>query len=250
MLIYGIEIDESLGLPLFFIVGLYIALSPCLFPIMPLTIFRVLDKTTSGQAGTTPSHARRQSLQWVTLLTSGIVVAFAGASIIYLYIWQQFGLFLIQMYGPLTYLLGILLIIMGVLFLSPRLGKITFGRIPIPQRATDIMQKETYRNLDLFVLGLGYSLIALPCAFPAFIVLLILITTASNVVFTAVGMSLFSVGVFLPYLLLVFVPILQFTSFIRRHYRIFEGVVGILVILMGFLFLWPLIGGPTLFALG
>ncbi|MFW9853426.1 MAG: cytochrome c biogenesis protein CcdA [Candidatus Thorarchaeota archaeon] len=250
MLIYGIEIDESIGLPLFFIVGLYIALSPCLFPIMPLTVFRVLDKTTSNQIETTRSHTRTQALQWVIFLASGIVVAFVGASIIYLYIWQQLGLFLTNMYLPLTYLLGILLILTGILFLSPRLGKLTFGRIPIPQRVTEVMQKETYRNLDLFILGMGYSIIALPCAFPAFILLLALVTTASNVVFTTVGMTLFSIGVFLPYFLLIFFPILQLSSFIKRRYRVFEGMVGILVITMGLLFLWPLFGGPTLFLLG
>ncbi|MFW9777620.1 MAG: cytochrome c biogenesis protein CcdA [Candidatus Heimdallarchaeota archaeon] len=249
MLIYGIKIDESIGLPLFFIVGLYIALSPCLFPIMPLTIFRVLDKTTSNQLETTPSHTRRQAFQWVILLTSGIVFAFAGASIVYLHIWQQLGLFLTNAYRPLTYLLGILLILTGILFLSPRLGKLTFGRIPVPQRVTEVMQKETYRNLDLFILGMGYSIIALPCAFPAFIVLLALVTAASNVIFTSVGMTLFSIGVFLPYFLLIFFPLLPLTSFIRKHYRVFEGFVGILVMTMGLLFLWPLFGGPTLFLL-
>jgi len=253
LLIFGINVDESLGLPLFFLVGLYIALSPCLFPIMPLTIFRVMNKEIVEETGETLYPVQKMALKWVIILCSGVIITFVIAAIIILYIWSYFGLFLIQLYRPLTYSLGILLIVMGIFLLFPKLSEKTFARIPIPQNVTKVMQREDYRDLDLFIIGFGYSFIALPCAFPVFFVLLSMILSTNNMVYTTFGMGLFSVGLFLPYLILVLVTAEARTraaSLLAEKFRAIEILIGFLVIIFGLLFLWPVFGGPTLFALG
>ncbi|MFX0151279.1 MAG: cytochrome c biogenesis CcdA family protein [Candidatus Hodarchaeota archaeon] len=252
MLIFGINIDESIGLPLFFLVGLYVALSPCLFPIMPLTVFRIMNKGYINDSGVEVYPNRKMVLKWVVLLTSGIIISFLVATLIILYVWSSFGLFLIDLYLPLTFLLGTILLLMGIFLIFPVLSEKTFARIPIPQIITNTMHQEEYRHIDLFLIGFCYSFIALPCAFPVFIVLLTIILSVSNFFYTTVGMGLFSVGLFIPYLILVFVTAEARThaaSLLAGKFRIVEIIIGFLVIIFGFLFIWPSFGGPSLFIL-
>ncbi len=252
MFIFGIEVDNSIGLPLFFLVGLYVALSPCLFPIMPLTVFRIMNKSILDDSGQEHHPSRRIALQWVIILTSGILLTFVLAVLISVYIWANLGLFLINIYLELTFILGLLLIIMGIFLLFPILAESTFAKIPIPQRVTNSFQREEYRQLDLFLIGFGYSIIALPCAFPVFLVLLSIIPFIGSSFNLLIGMVLFSVGLFLPYFILVLVTAEARTraaSFLAERFRVIEIITGILVIIFGLLFIWPSFGGPSLFSL-
>ena len=140
MIIFGLQIDESIGLPLFFLVGIYVAVSPCLFPIMPLTVFRIMSRSFIDENGKEQQIARSAAVQWVVLLTSGILVPFIGSIIIMSYIWDFFGIFLIQQYRELTFILGIILIVMGLFLIIPVLSEKTFAKIPVPQRVSDIFQ--------------------------------------------------------------------------------------------------------------
>jgi cytochrome c-type biogenesis protein len=212
-----------------------------------------MNKKTFDNTSKKIHPTRRMALEWVMLLSSGIIITFIIAAIITLYIWDSFGYFLIQIYRPLTYFLGIILLLMGAFLLFPVLSEKTWARIPIPQGITNAMQREEYRHIDLFLIGFGYSFIALPCAFPVFIILLTMIISINNMIYAAVGMSLFSVGLFIPYLVLVLVTAEARThaaSLLAKRFRLIEIIIGILVIIFGFLFLWPAFGGPTLFALG
>jgi cytochrome c-type biogenesis protein len=252
MMIFGIQIDESIGLPIFFLAGLYVALSPCLFPIMPLTVFRIMSKSIITEEGEKNNFTRRLAIQWVALLTSGILVTFIAAILIMSYIWDFFGIFLINQYIELTFILGILLIIMGFFLLFPFLSEKTFARIPVPQGVSTIFQKEEIKHLDLFLIGFGYSFIALPCAAPAFITLLGMSSVYGNSLSLILGIGLFAIGLFIPYLLLVLVTAearTRLTSLFTANFRIIETIVGIVIIIFGFLFIWPSFGGPILFSL-
>lgn len=252
MLIFGIEVDESIGLPLFFLVGLYVALSPCLFPIMPLTVFRIMNKSVIDDSGEEQHPSRRIALQWVVILTSGILITFFLAVLISSYIWNQFGLFLIDIYKEITFLLGLILIAMGLFLLFPVLSELTFARIPIPQKLTNSFQRDEYRHMDLFLIGFGYSFIALPCSFPVFLVLLSILPYVGNTFNLMIGMGLFSVGLFIPYLILVLVTAEARTraaSFLAEKFRVVEIITGILIIIFGLLFIWPIFGGPYIFTL-
>ena len=254
MLIFGIEVDNSIGLPLFFLVGLYVALSPCLFPIMPLTVFRIMNKSVFDDSGQEQPPSRWMAIQWVIVLTSGILSTFMLAVLVSAYVWENLGFFLINLYLELTFLLGLLLIAMGLFLLFPILAESTFAKIPIPQRVTNSFQREEYRQLDLFLIGFGYSIIALPCAFPVFLVLLSIIpvTIQGGSLNLIIGMVLFSVGLFIPYLILVLVTAEARTraaSFLAERFRVVEIITGILIIVFGLLFIWPIFGGPYLFSL-
>ncbi|MHA1966610.1 MAG: hypothetical protein ACW964_02290 [Candidatus Hodarchaeales archaeon] len=252
MIIFGFQVDESIGLPLFFLAGIYVALSPCLFPIMPLTVFRIMSRSFVDENGEELPIARITAVQWVVLLTSGILVTFIGSIIIMSYIWDFFGIFLINRYRELTFILGILLILMGLFLIIPMLSEKTFAKIPVPQGVSNIFQKEEIRQLDLFLIGFGYSFIALPCAAPAFITLLGISSVYSNSFNLIFGIGLFAIGLFIPYLLLVLVTTearTRLTSLFTENFRIIEIVIGVVILIFGFLFIWPAFGGPILFSI-
>ena len=252
MFIFGVEVDESIGLPVFFLVGLYIALSPCLFPIMPLTVFRIMNKTIIDDSGRERNPTRRMALQWVITLTSGILITFFLAILISTYIWNRLGSLLSEIYLEITFFLGLLLITMGLFLLFPVLAESTFARIPIPQSVTNYFQRDEYRHLDLFLIGFGYTFIALPCAFPGFLILLAIIPLIGNTFNLLIGMGLFSIGLFIPYLILVLVTAearIRAASLLAEKFRIIEIITGIFVIIFGFLFIWPIFGGPNILSL-
>ncbi|MFX1517714.1 MAG: cytochrome c biogenesis protein CcdA [Promethearchaeota archaeon] len=247
--IFGIPFDESFGLTLFFLVGLYVALSPCLFPIMPLTVFRIMNKPISDDLGQRKLPTRRKAFEWVILLTSGILITFFLVILISAYIWTNVGSFILESHLILTIILGLLLIAMGIFLIFPRLAELTFARIPIPQRVTDSFQREEYRNLDLFLIGFGYTFVALPCAFPAFLILLTIIPFIGNPLFLFLGMGLFALGLLIPYFILVLVTAearIRAASLLAERFRIVEIITGILVIIFGLMFIWA----PDAFLLG
>jgi cytochrome c biogenesis protein CcdA len=243
--IFGIEFNESLGFPLFLIAGLYVALSPCLFPVMPLTVFRIMGKTLDEDNQTQVS--RRNMLEWVLLLCAGIFTSF----IIFTFTAQLVGSFLIRNFVLLNLIVGIMLVLMGLTIIFSQIAERTFARIPIPERATNFFEKEEYSSIDLYLLGLAYSIIALPCAAPAFLAVMSFIVGTGNVVVTGVGLGLFGLGLMIPYLILVFLTSTAQTVFIgaiQRNFGTVEKVVGVIMIAFGFLFIWPFFGGPFIFS--
>ncbi|MHA2055135.1 MAG: cytochrome c biogenesis CcdA family protein [Candidatus Hodarchaeales archaeon] len=250
--IFGNEIPDSLGLPLFFLAGLYVALSPCLFPIMPMTIFRIMSKDTVDSEGNISYPSRKESLRWVSILVSGIMITFVTVVLIIMYIWREFGVQINYLRSPLSYLLGVILVLMGIFILFPKLSERTFARIPIPQKVSDLMVRDEYKQLDLFIIGLGYSVIALPCIFAVFLALVTIIISTANPIFTFAGLVLFGIGLYIPYLILVLITAearFRAASSFSGKFRYIEILMGVLIVIFGLLFLWPAFGGPFIFSL-
>ena len=243
---FGIELDASLGLPVFFLIGLYVALSPCLFPIMPLTVFRVMAKTQIVNGEETYSINKRDSIEWVVLLCLGIFTSFA----VFALLANLIAGFLLQNHELLSFIFGIILLTVGTIILFPKFEEKTFARIPIPEKVTNFFNKEEFTRYDLFLLGAAFSIIAIPCSSPAFLVILNIIVATRNPLFTLVGMTLFGIGLFIPYLILVLLTSEardRFIKGIKERFRLLEITTSILIILMGILFILPILGGPNIF---
>ena len=252
MYIFGIDIPDSIGLPLFFLSGLYVALSPCLFPIMPMTIFRIMSKNITDSEGKMVLPSRRLSLLWVSILVSGILITFVSVTLIIMYVWEEFGIQIINLRGLFSYLLGFILIIMGIFILFPKLSEKTFARIPIPQQVSNLMVREEYHHWDLFLIGFGYSFIGLPCAFPVFLTLISFILSIANPIYTFIGLSLFGLGLYIPYLILIFITAearIQAASKLSEKFRVVELITGLLIFIFGCLFLWDAFAGTSFFSL-
>lgn len=241
-----LTISSAVGLPLFFLIGLFVALSPCLFPIMPLTLLHVLNKSAEHDAidetqqSSNMQNQRRLAIGWVTALWSGILFSF----IIFALIGVVIGAFLIQYYVTLNFLFGLILLGIGIIILYPQLENYTFARIPVPNRAQRLMDKEQFSNVDLFALGSGYSFIALPCAGPVFLVMIPLIIGTANPFFTFAAIMLFGIGLYIPYLGLVLVTTeaqIRFISIIRERYIIVKNLTALFIVFIGFLLIRPFI---------
>ena len=238
-----ISYEPSLGLLNFFFSGLYVALSPCLFPIMPLTVFRIMDKKIFDEMGVEHPPTRRMALQWVILITSGIVITFALTIILLSFFQFTFSLFLINNYAYFSFLLGIILFILALFVLLPQLSEKTFAHIPIPLGINQFFNREEYKALDLFLLGFGYSFIAFPCAAPVFIGLFF-VGVSIDFFSILIGMLLFALGVAIPYLILVMVTSEarnRVAQFLAEKFRIIEIIVGVLMIIVALMLISPLI---------
>lgn len=254
--IFGLGVSSTIGFPLFFLVGLYVALSPCLFPIMPITILNIMrkddevnsekDSEDEPQPKYHSTSQRLKSLNWIFMLWSGILFSFGIFAIIGAFI----GSFLIQNYLLLNLLFGMLLILMGYIIIVPKLEELFFSRFPVPEFVQKQMQKEEYSGFDLFLLGAAYSIIAIPCAGPVFIALIPLIISFNNLLVSLFSFALFAIGLLIPYLLLIMVTSegqVAFIKKVRKNYRLIQVVTGILIIIVGGLLVWPYFGGPILF---
>ena len=254
--IFGLGVSSTIGFPLFFLVGLYVALSPCLFPIMPITILNIMRKNEKDNSENDSKDAtqpkfqstsqRLKSLNWIFMLWSGILFSFGIFALIGAFI----GSFLIQNYLLLNLVFGILLILMGYIIIVPKLEELFFSRIPVPGFVQQQLQKEEYSGFDLFLLGAAYSIIAIPCAGPVFIALIPLIISFNNQLMSLFSFVLFAIGLLIPYLLLIMVTSegqVAFIKKVRNNYRLIQVITGILIIIVGGLLVWPYFGGPILF---
>ncbi len=240
MIMQSLDLSDFFGLPFFLLAGLYVALSPCLFPIMPMTIFRIMNTDMKDSEGNRITPSRKMVLRWVSLLVLGILVTFATIAFVGIYIWSGLGIELISLYRPLSLLMGLILVTMGIFIIFPQLSEKTFAKIPIPQSVSNVMVREEYKQLDLFIMGLAYSVIAFPCASPVFISMFGVLVSVGNLLYMVVGMGVFGVGLFIPYLILVFVTAetrTRIASRLTENFRKIEIIMGVLIILFGFIFL-------------
>jgi cytochrome c biogenesis protein CcdA len=190
--------------------------------------------------GKTIIPSRKMVLRWVSLLVLGILVTFATVAFVGMYVWSGLGIELISLYRPLSLLMGFILVTMGIFIIFPQLSEMTFAKIPIPQSVSNLMVREEYKQLDLFVMGLGYSVIAFPCASPVFISMFGILVSVGNFLYLAFGMGVFGIGLFIPYLILVFVTAetrTRIASRLTENFRKIEMVMGMLIVLFGFIFL-------------
>ena len=240
MLLQAFEFSDLLSLPFFFLAGLYVALSPCLFPIMPMTIFRIMNTDMKDSEGRIVNPSRKLILRWVSLLVFGILVTFTTVTFVGMFVWRGLGIELISLYRPLSFLMGLLLVTMGIFIIFPQLSELTFAQIPIPQKVSSVMVRDEYKKLDLFIMGLGYSIIAFPCASPVFVSMFGILLSVGNLLYMLLGMGIFGVGLFIPYLILVFVTAetrTRVASKFTENFRRIEIVMGFLILLFGFIFL-------------
>ncbi len=217
----------------FFASGIYIAISPCLFPILPLYLIRLFNADLN----------RNQVVKITIVLVLGIIVAFTLFTLLASFI----ALFIIQNLGYIQAVLGVILVIIGLFLIVPQLKMLT-ARIPVIFNYKPEEGKE--RMLDVFIIGLGYAFIAAPCSGPVFIGNLLLIVSAPNLFLIMFYLLSFSVGVMIPYLIFALATQearMRLASIMASNADKIEALVGIIIIIIGILFIIPIFGGPIIF---
>ncbi len=204
--------------------GLYIATSPCIFPLLPLFLIRSLGSADS----------RSRSIIVTIALTGGILSSLA----IFMAISGLIGLFIIQHYTALQAVLGAIVMFLGVVTISSTLKeKLRLNSLSIgsqPEKPTGLM--------GVFLVGFGYSLVAAPCSGPAILGLFLLFGTQTDALVLLVMFILLSIVVMIPYLMIALVTGEARTRIAMRianSAKTLEYLVGGLLIIIGIILMYP-----------
>ncbi|MFX0205371.1 MAG: cytochrome c biogenesis CcdA family protein [Candidatus Hodarchaeota archaeon] len=209
--------STEIGLLIFFLGGLATAISPCLFPILPLSLLRMFG-----------SESRRKATHLTTVLILGVLIAFLIIAIII----SSISEFMQKNFINLNVFMGFLLIFISLFIIFPQLRELT-GYLPgwHPE-----INEGKAGYLDVFILGFGYSFIAAPCAGSLFASLVILMVSEGNFLFLYLGFPCFALGFAIPYYILAFSSSefrIQFAQKLSAHNNKLNILMGCLIFLFG-----------------
>jgi len=207
--------------------GLFIAVSPCLFPLLPLFLINSLQSADS----------RGRSVVVTAVLVLGILSSVA----FFIAIAGFIGSFLIEFYIEFQAILGLLIIFLGLVMMSSTLQKrLRLGSLSLRSQPT------TPTNLlNVFVVGLGYSLLAAPCSGPAILGTVALFGAETNLFIILLLFIILSIAIAIPYLLIAVVTgeaRIRMAMTISSQARKIELVAGTILIIIGFLLFIQLFG--------
>ena len=207
--------------------GLFIAVSPCLFPLLPLFLINSLQSADS----------RGRSVVVTAVLVLGILSSVA----FFIAIAGFIGSFLIEFYIEFQANLGLLIIFLGLVMMSSTLQKrLRLGSLSLRSQPT------TPTNLlNVFVVGLGYSLLAAPCSGPAILGTVALFGAETNLFIILLLFIILSIAIAIPYLLIAVVTgeaRIRMAMTISSQARKIELVAGTILIIIGFLLFIQLFG--------
>jgi thiol:disulfide interchange protein DsbD len=216
------------GLFFVFILGLLLNLTPCVYPMIPITV---------GYFGS------RRSNHWSSRLLSGLIYL-SGMVLIY------------TMLGAMAALTGQMLgqalqspIIQGLLaFVMVLMAAAMFGFFQLHFGADieDRLRKWA-EGLGTFGMGMVLGVAAAPCLAPSTVALLSYVGNQGNIVVGSLLFLVLSLGLGLPYVFLaVFTGLLDHLPESGRWFEWIEKLIGYLLAGVSLYFLWPLLS-PELF---
>ncbi|MHA3963298.1 MAG: cytochrome c biogenesis CcdA family protein [Candidatus Thorarchaeota archaeon SMTZ1-45] len=207
--------------------GLFIAISPCLFPLLPLFLINSLQSADS----------RRRSVVVTIALVAGILssvgffIAIAGF----------IGSFLIDYYIEFQAAIGLIILFLGIVMMSHTLQmKLRLSSLSLksqPSAPTNL--------LSVYIVGLGYSLLAAPCSGPAILGTVALFGTETNLFTIILLFLVLSIAIAIPYLLIAVVTgeaRMRMAKTISSQARKIELVAGIILVIIGLLLFVQLFG--------
>ncbi|MGQ4913009.1 MAG: cytochrome c biogenesis CcdA family protein [Candidatus Thorarchaeota archaeon] len=207
--------------------GLYIALSPCLFPLLPLFLLNSLQTTDS----------RGRALLVTMVLVAGIVSSLAVFAAIAGFI----GGFILTNFTQIQALLGAFILFFGLIMVSDRLREaLHLSRLALQSRPS-----KPSNLLHVYMVGLGYSLLAAPCTGPSIFAVILVFGTQANIGLLLLMFALLSVAVAIPYIAVALVTgeartrmAMSMSSYARRV----EIVAGVILILVAVILILPAFG--------
>ncbi len=201
--------------------GLYIAISPCLFPLLPLFLMNSLQA----------SDSRKRSLLVTSALVAGILVSVAFYALIAYFI-SSIGMFLLTSFRDLQAILGVLILFFGIVMISERLrNALRLSRLSMhgqPSKPSNLKQ--------VFATGLGYTMLAAPCAGPAILGLVGIFGLQTNPFVILLLFIFVAIVIAIPYFAIALVAGEARTGLamsISSRARTIEIVTGVILIILG-----------------
>lgn len=211
--------SPMVGLGVSFIAGLLISLSPCIYPLIPITL---------GIVGAGEVSSRLKAFLMSSIFVLGICFTYTLLGIIS----ALFGILLSDLFAnPITFL------VLATLFFIFGLSLIGVFHLNLPI----ISPKHTKKSekLSLFIFGMVSGLAMTPCNFPVLGAILSLISLRQNILYGAIALFLFSLGYGV-----VLIVLGTFTSLIRKLPRqgywliMIKKILGCILILVGGYFIF------------
>ena len=201
--------------------GLYIAISPCLFPLLPLFLMNSLQV----------SDSRKRSLVVTSALVAGILVSVAFYAFIAYFI-SSIGMFLLTSFRDLQAILGVFILLFGLVMFSDRLrNALRLSRLSMhgkPSKPSNLKQ--------VFGTGLAYTLLAAPCAGHAILGLIGIFGLQTNPFVLLLLFIFVAIVIAIPYYAIALVAGEARTGLamsISSRARTIEIVTGVILILLG-----------------
>ncbi|MDF1540334.1 MAG: cytochrome c biogenesis protein CcdA [Candidatus Thorarchaeota archaeon] len=219
-------VEVAIQLGTMFSMGFYVAISPCLFPLLPLFLIRNLQSETS----------RSKSVLVTGVLILGILSSLAVFAVIASFI----GLFIISYYTYIQAVLGGIIVFLGVVTISHKLRdalRLTRLSMSDPGSPTSLV--------GVFGVGFSYSLLAAPCTAPVLFALPLIFSAQSNFFVVIMMYLILCIGVSIPYLAIALVTgeaRERMANRLANSARIVELIVGTLLIVLGILLILPAFG--------
>lgn len=214
-----------IAVPIAVLAGLISFLSPCVLPLVPGYLGFIGGAVGGGSARAARANPGR------TRLLLGVLLFIAGFTLVFMSVAMlggTLGRFLIEYADPITRVLGVVIITMGLVFIG------VFG---LAQRT---MRPQVRGNLGLVgapllgvALGIGWT----PCIGPTLAVILGMSFDQGSAGRGALLGLAYSLGLGIPFVLLTlgFGWATRSVGFLRRHIRVVNIVGGVVLILLGLL---------------
>ena len=209
------------ALPIAVVAGLVSFLSPCVLPLVPGYLAYVSGSSHVGMGESAKSATWR--------VVAGVALFVAGFSLVFISYGAAFGAlggWLVQWQVLITRILGVVVIIMGFVFI---------GRFGMFQRTSKLNLSPATGLAGAPILGIVFGLGWTPCIGPALIAIMSLsVDAASPWRGTILGLA-YCIGLGLPFILLAFGLSWATSSvtFLKLHIRAINIAGGVALIVLG-----------------
>lgn len=213
-----------LALPIALAAGLVSFLSPCVLPLVPGYLGFIGGTVTSKRGGAAVSPGRGRLLGGVLLFIAGFTLVFMTMTVL----GGTVGRFFFQYADPITRVMGVVIILMGLVFIG------VFG---LAQRTLRPRTRSSVGLVGAPLLGIALGVGWTPCIGPTLSAILAVSWNFGDPGRAALLGLAYSLGLGIPFVLLAlgFGWASRSVAFIRRHIRVVNLIGGAMLIALGLL---------------